>query len=467
MLPFNTKILPEKKGVYVVGGSTRDLLLGLKPIDYDLTVSHNPEQFAAKLARRSGGRLVRMGKPGKLVYRVVLEPVYFDITPINGPSIMDDLRSRDFTINAMAIDVSTGQLLDVTGGRKDLEAKRLRMVSGTAFRNDPIRLLRAYRLAASLGFAIEPGTVTEIHRQRGAIRTSAGERIRAELLKIFAAQTSAPLIRQMADTGLLFEIFNELRPLKACSQNQHHAYDVFQHTLIAYESLESILTDSPGNDLNRWLHDRSENPVEDMALLKCALLLHDIGKPQTARKDADGAIHFLGHESAGAQMAEQICNRLRFSHREREFITQIITHHTRTLHLFNAHQKQVLSSKATARFLTRCGAYTPYLLLHTLADLMGKGPSRKSETAAFSEFARMLFKTFKTRYLPLQSQPPLITGHDLIKVFHLSPSPLFKKLLSAVTEQRLADSTMDRKAALELVKHLLNQRESFLDISGD
>ena len=150
MIQFNKNILPRLKGVYVIGGSVRDLLLGRIPTDYDIAVTGNPEQYAKKLIAKSDGHLVRLGKPGRMIIRVISGDMIFDITSLNGTSIKENLNERDFTINAIAYDLYSEEIIDCLGGLQDLANKKVRMVSREIFKKDPARLIRAYRIGACL-----------------------------------------------------------------------------------------------------------------------------------------------------------------------------------------------------------------------------------------------------------------------------------------------------------------------------
>lgn len=206
-LPFDIGIIPPNSGAHIVGGSARDLLLGLKPVDYDISVSGKPEEFAGNIARNIGGRLVILGKPGKMVSRVVTSTLIFDITAFRGTTIESDLKERDFTINAIAYDLSSGRIIDPLNGREDLAKKQVKRVSETVFRDDPVRLLRAYRMASSLGFTIEPGTCLLIQRDANLIQQTAGERVREELFKILTTPDSHRQLMEMSDSGLLFRFY--------------------------------------------------------------------------------------------------------------------------------------------------------------------------------------------------------------------------------------------------------------------
>ncbi|GBC59290.1 hypothetical protein DENIS_0227 [Desulfonema ishimotonii] len=452
--PEILKIFPEKTdGVCLVGGAVRDLLLGRTPRDYDIAVRQCPRKIARRIGKKTNGSVVEMGKAGQNIIRVVSAAGIFDIAPIEGLSIGEDLLRRDFTVNAMAYDLNTRQLIDTTGGLGDLRRKKIRMVSERAFVKDPLRLLRTFRMAASLGFEIDPQTLSAVGHHAHRIRESAGERVRDELLKLFAAQVSFPCLVQMAESGLLYEIFPEMAPLSGCVQNQHHRFDVLEHTFRAFEHLENILNTGQGipPDIAGAVFPQADTARR--ALLKYCILLHDVAKPLTRTSDKRGHIHFYGHEQKGADVVEKIAVRLRFSTRETRFITAIVRHHLRPLHLFMARKKNTLTRKGQVRFFMRCGTDTPLLLLHAIADNRAK--KEVTGEPPFTAFAIELLRAYFSDHQPRQSEPPLLTGHDLIRVFGLKPSPLFKELLNRVEEERLSGTLTSRQEAVRHVRNLL------------
>ncbi|MCD4763581.1 MAG: CCA tRNA nucleotidyltransferase [Desulfobacterales bacterium] len=443
MNKLDIKIIPKIKGAYIVGGSIRDIILGRFPFDYDIAVFGNPEKFAKKIAVKKSDHIIELGKKDHKIIRVISDNKIFDISSANGQTIEDDLLKRDFTINAMAYSLSSGKIIDCTGGMKDIADKKIRMVSNTAFEKDPVRLIRAYRIGASLNFEIDTNTVSAIRKNAKLIKNSAGERIRSEFLKILQAPESHHYISQMADTGLLFAIFPELGNLKACFQNRFHQYDVFEHTMKAFYHLENILN-------NKITHSIDENTA---SLLKFAILLHDTGKPLVKKADNDGNVHFYGHSKKGAEITKGISSRLKLSTKEKYFIDFIIRNHIDPLHLFVAKSEGTLTNKGITRFFIKCGDNTPCLLLHSIADMKGKGDASKEE---FIEFAKNMILKYFSEFMQRKKMPALITGNDLINKFGLSPSPLFKKIISKVEEARLSNQINTRQEALSLVKKILN-----------
>lgn len=455
MIQFNKNILPRLKGTYIIGGSVRDLLLGRTPTDYDIAVTGNPEQFAKKLMAKSDGHLVRLGKPGQMIIRVISGDLIFDITSLNGTSIEDNLNQRDFTINAIAYDLYSERIIDCLGGLQDLADKKVRMVSKEIFKKDPVRLIRAYRIGACLNFEIEAKTATAIKSNTQLLKNIAGERIRVELFKMIGTSTSYLYLSQMAISGLLTAIFPDLDRLKGCFQNHHHHFDGFEHTMRAYGHLETLLND-PGKILpdtsakiHQYIHKNKP------ALIKCAILLHDIGKPLMKTLDSSGNCHFYGHARKSADMAQKISQRLRFSNHERQFIDGIIRNHMKPLSLFTAYEKKTLTQKGITRFYKKCGEYTPALLLAAIADTKAKQYKLNEKNKAFKSFLKKMIFEYFYHYQPISDEPPLITGRDLIHVFGLTPSPLFRKILNLVDDAKLTKTIENRSEALELVKDIL------------
>ena len=455
MLQFNSNIFPEKKGVYIVGGSVRDLLLGRLPTDYDIAVLENPEKFAKKLANKTNGHRVKIGQPGQMIIRVISGKNIFDISPVYGASIEEDLHQRDFTINAMAYNLASGKIIDCLGGFKDLLAQKVRMVSKNVFRKDPIRLLRAIRMGAHLDFEIDPQTLAVIKNEANLIQESAGERIREEFLHILRTSKSHAYLSIMAASGLLFALFPELERIKGCFQNRYHDNDVYTHTMKAFYHLEKTLnnyqSDKPEiqDQIRQYMHKNRE------PLLKCAILLHDIGKTDTHSVGNSGNVHFFGHARKSADMTKNITQRLKFSTRDRGYIDFIIRRHMQPLSLFIAYQNKILTQRGITRFFIRCGEDTPGILFHSIGDMQGKGTQWNGHLETFMMFVQNMIHDFFSNYKPRKSKPALISGNDLIQVFGLTPSPLFKSILNRVEEARLLNNIDSRSAALRWVRDFL------------
>ncbi len=457
ILPIDTALFPRKKGVYIVGGSIRDLIANRTPADYDMAVAHEPHQFARSLAASTGGHVVEIGKNGHTILRVIAHDVSFDILPLNGGSIEEDLHQRDFTLNAMALDLASANLIDPLNGRQDMSDGLVRMVSPDIFRKDPVRLIRAYRMAATFGFRLPGATEAVIRRDAGLICESPGERIREELFKIFQVDISHVQITQMALSGVLAGILPEIRPLRDCRAGGPQSLFIFESVLKSYNYLERLLGSRLLN-LTPPAADLYQDMDSDRAaILKCAILLHDIGKPVVSRVDTAEGVRFYGHAARSAAMARAVCERLRCSNRQTQTIEFIIRQHERPFYLFKACLRTADAKRGFIRFFMKYGEFTPDVLLLALADTAGRCAFVTPTVSDFSNFIIGCLDMYYTTLRPRSKRPLPLTGHDLIAEFKLEPSPLFKRLLNAVEEENLVLPKLTRSRALELVKRKLNQ----------
>ena len=467
---------------YMVGGAVRDLVMGRAPKDYDfavlaITENRNGEITAPSKAHASSSPLVarassaalqiaralekkpiNLGKDDKILFRIVYGDLNIDISPIQGNTIYDDLKRRDFTINAMAYNIETDELIDITGGLSDISEKNIRMTSDRAFTDDPIRLLRAFRFASELGFNIGKNTLNAIKKHAALIIKPAGERIRDELVKMLVCGGTFPLIQTMDETGVLAGVFPELDDLKGCEQNKHHSFDAFHHTLNVYRHMEACLNHTQHMGFQHLFHmdKRKKHYCFDknrkILLLKLTALLHDVGKKHTKTQNETG-IHFYGHEKTGAEKALEILTRLHFSNKEIEFVTAIIKNHLRPLFLYNQFTANKMTDKAANRFFMRTEPFFHDLMLHAVCDMNGKIES--TDNNDFKAFIMQMMDRFENEYMPEALKKPFITGNDLKKIFGLSPSPLFKTLLNRIEEERFLKTVTSREEALKKIAEYL------------
>jgi putative nucleotidyltransferase with HDIG domain len=452
-LSFLKALSSNDEPVFLVGGCVRDLLLGHDPEDFDLAVSENPKRLASKLAAHLGGSMFKMGKNKTVVYRVMAGSHPLDVSPLAGGAIEFDLRQRDFTVNAMAFDLNSLQLIDFFNGVSDILNKQIKMVSENAFIMDPLRMLRAYRIAAFLNFTIEDKTTDAIRRHAGRITVSAVERIKTEFFKLLASPISLVHLMNMQKSGLLSTLFPELGSLVGCVQNRHHQFDVMEHTWQAYQVLEQALNNQLTGLSPEIRSVLLEMPSNEKVLLKCAMLFHDLGKPRVRSVTESGDVHFFEHEAVGAEIARDICLRLKCASAETSFIESVVKNHLRPLLLFIADQNGTLTRKGITRFFMTCGLLTPVILVHVLADISGKNiGGYEAMDSTLSAFITRLFSLYHESFKPGQHQPRLVTGQDLMDVFGLHPSPLFKVILQDIEVARLAGDIHTREQGLKMAE---------------
>ena len=457
---FNKKIfpalIPDRQGIYIVGGSLRDAMLGHSPKDYDIVVRGDARPVAEGIARQAGSRVIPIGKPGLTTYRVIAGTHTLDIAPAEDGELKKDLKRRDFTINAMAFDLHSETIHDPCSGLSDLKAGIVRMNSPAVLKADPLRLLRAFRMAAALGFQIAPETIAGIKKNAPAIKSVAKERVRDEWIKLLETPESFPHLLKMDDTGLMAALFPELQQLKNCPQNDYHDLDAFDHTLQVFRHLEQALT----MNAPRLSHDHANadlvNGPSGNALIKHTALFHDIGKPAAATTREDGKIRFYGHETTGAQMTEAISGRIGLSNAQKNYAAFIVRHHLRPLFLYTANSEGRRNALARTRFFIKTTPFTTDLLLLAAADMQGK--RQNGDACGFKAFVRDTLEHYHKSFYPKYSAPPLVTGDDLIGRFGLTPSPLFAEILDKIEFQRLAGHIETRDKALAFVDNYIKSK---------
>ncbi len=470
--------LCQGRQLYLSGGSLRDLFLGRRPHDIDLTVSHGAESFARALAERLRGTCIPLDAEED-VARVVCRSLVVDLAAFRqgAGSIEKDLRLRDFTINALALplEVFSGDgresgeavlaCLDPTGGLEDLRRRLIRMTHAAAFASDPLRMLRACRLAATLDCTISGPTNEAIARERRSIVRSSAERVAAELDAIMLSPRAHAAMQGMAANGLLFEVLPELAMGAGVEQPKSHHLDVLAHNLEALFQAEALIARPEqglpgcGELLRPYLAE-----ADNVLVLKWAALLHDVGKPCTQDLGAGpgGRITFHQHDRVGAELVAALARRLRWSGRQSQRVSRLVSQHMRPFHLLNVARRGELSLKACIRLVQAAADELPGLLLLAQADaLAGRGEERPAELEnEVVQLARRLQRVRRERVLPVQTRPPLLHGGDLIDELGLAPGPIFKTILAAVELARMEGTVVTRAEALGLARAVLERENS-------
>jgi tRNA nucleotidyltransferase/poly(A) polymerase len=467
---------------YLVGGCVRDWLLGRSSHDVDFAVAGDAVKLSRQVADRMGaafvvldeerctGRVVTRGEDGQCLF--------IDFARLQGDDIIADLSKRDFTVNAIAVAVEAGtgsRVIDPYGGRRDLELGQVRAVSEVAFLDDPLRTLRAVRLAAEMEASIEQGTEKLLRRAVHLIANVSAERVRDELCKILALP-AAENLRYLDELGLLTTIIPELETLKGVEQAEPHYLDVFEHSLETVRWLEEVVKALEGyagekvadselsliplllSPLSLQLRAHLSQPISGdrprLTVLKLVALLHDLGKPATKSFDNKGGIHFYGHEREGAEVVGAILRRLRFAGSEVSLAKTIVANHMRPPLLAD---QEVVTRRAVYRFFRDTGdAGVDTLLLYLADHLATWGPNlRMARWRKWVEFVASMLADYYERHQKIISPPKLINGYDLMDEFGLEEGIRIGELLEAVREAQVEDEVRTKEEALALVRGLL------------
>jgi tRNA nucleotidyltransferase/poly(A) polymerase len=478
------RALADKLNVQVwpVGGTVRDAVLERTVHDWDFAVDNDGIALARAVGDTLGGAFFPLDEE-RDVGRVVVphddQTITLDFARLRRPDLGADLSARDFTINAMAA-APDGQVIDPQGGLGDLQSRLVRAIDPTVLEVDPLRMIRAVRLAAELDMSLEAKTANWIIQRAPLLTRSSPERIRDEFNRILAANKVADSVHMLDELTLLVHIIPEVEPLKDQAQSPPHRFDVWWHTLMVLDSVEGVvqtLTESPPQlnymdgpgrvwddisaEIGKYgpLIDSLLDKNEGARLLRLAALCHDLGKPLTCTEDDNGLLHFYGHEREGAAMASQRMEQLRYSRSEIDHVNTIVRAHLRPLHL--AQTEGPITRRAIYRFFRATGDAGVSVALLSLADHASTwGPNLDPERwLRRVQVAGSLLHHYFERQHDTISPEPLITGRDLIDELDMEPGPKLGKLLDRVMEAQAADEIKTRKEALRLAKRLRRQNE--------
>jgi tRNA nucleotidyltransferase/poly(A) polymerase len=473
--------LPTDQPIYLVGGVLRDLLLGRQPADYDFVLASPAIPVARKLAKQLGADFYVLDEERDTA-RVLLDEdsrqVVLDFAALRGEDLESDLAARDFTINSIAMDLQQpGALLDPLGGALDLKAKRLKACAPTAFSDDPLRVLRGIRMAASFGLKIEDGTRAAMRTAAQSLESVSAERVRDELVRVLLAPKPATSLRALEMLGALAPVLPELGPLKGFEQNQAHRYDVWEHSLKTIEALGDVIAvlgetyreEGAGNladslvalRLGRYRQEISDYlrlervPGRSLrALLIFAALYHDTGKPDTRQTNKTGDWSFTGHAARGAELIAARAEALHFSRAEIDFLRTVVAHHGLPTVLARAEEPP--DRRAIYRFFQATGEHGIAVCLHSVADLMGKyGPELpRDELEARLDVLRALLEAYYEHHDKIVAPAPLLDGSELMEALQLAPGAKVGEILAVIREAQAAGEVNTREEALQLARQL-------------
>lgn len=478
---------------YVVGGSIRDWLLSRRINDVDIAVNGNSLNIARELAEDLSSKFVLLDEANKIARVIVLEKEqqwHLDFSPFTD-NIESDLARRDFTIDAMAIELnqfamvisqnpeyseetvkqSQLKIIDPFSGKKDLANKIVRAVTEGIFESDAARLLRATRLAAELNFTVEPNTEGLIRHYSQLITSVPGERVREELLRLLSLPQAAQHLRYLDNLGLLSALVPELAVSKGVEQPTVHFWDVFEHSLQTVAAIEFLIRENSweyGHEdmlaLAPWSDSIDQHLLQEVSegsnhkvLLKLGGLFHDIAKPKTKTVDDTGRAHFLGHTKQGSVMTAGILERLRFSNKEINLVESLVYHH---LHPFQMANEGLPTKRAIYRYFRGTDDAGIDILLLALSDyLASRGPlvnmKEWEENCRLINYILTEHETQQVTTLPMR----IISGHDLINIFGLTPGPLIGQLLALVHEAQASGELTTKEEALALIHKELNKQQ--------
>ena len=448
---------------WVVGGAVRDALLGHEITDVDLVVDADPGAVARAIAGGLDGVAFELSDEfGTWRSQGRDFSWQVDVAALRGGSIEADLGLRDFTVGAIAIALEGGYLIDPTGGLDDLAAGVLRAVSESSFRDDPLRVIRASRLAAQFGWEIEGGTLVLASESAAMLGSVAGERILSEFLLLVGSRDPLGGIEKFDRTGAMEVVLPEITGLKGVVQGPNHHLDVHGHTIEVLEGVLRIET-----ELDRFVGDAAvatsaylAEPLADSTDravgLRLGALFHDCAKPET-RTERDGVVGFRGHDELGADKVGDVFDRLRASRRLSRHVADLTRHH---LILGFMAASGPPSPEAVYDYLRRTSPVSVDVTLLTVADRLA---ARGSGTVASSEMieahlelaSRMVAEGLEWR----ETGPPVlpIPGDELAREVGLEPGPELGRLIERLERAVWTGQVDSASDAVTLAREILQE----------
>jgi poly(A) polymerase len=451
----------DGREAWIVGGAVRDAALRRDVVDVDLAVSGDGREAAEAIARTAGGTAFQLSEDFG-TWRVMADGWHLDVTPVRGQSIADDLALRDFTVNSVAVPLAEPRAapIDPHGGLADLDARVLRATSPHSFTDDPLRILRAARLASALGLELDPGTIELARASAERAGEPAGERLLGELRLLITGADPIRGLELLDLLGATAAILPELDSLRGVEQNPNHHLDVHSHTIEVLRRLLDV-----ESDLGRYAGERAPEVEELLAepladeltrggALRFGAVVHDIGKPATRGVHGD-YVTFIGHDREGAVMVGSLCERLKTSRRLARHLQDLTLHHLRLGFLI---RERPLSRRRVYEYLRETDPVAADVTLLSVADRLaarGAGPVAGPEMVeAHLDLAReMLAAALDWR----RDGPPRspLPGDELAAALGIEPGPELGRIIGELEAAVYAGEVSDRDDAVALARRLL------------
>lgn len=462
-----SKIAAEFSGnnIYVVGGTVRDYLMGKVSYDRDLIITDmEAKDFAQSLNKIFNSTFITLDEENK-IYRLVLKdsddihnPQMIDITNPIDNSLEMDLMRRDLTINAIAVNINTGEVIDLFGGVADIKNKTLNYIEEGNFMDDPLRLLRVYRFQATLDFDLGSDTIHAICKYSDLIEKPAKERVLYELMKLFNGDYTAKALINMNKTWLLEEVFPIVKELKQVPPNFHHHLDLLNHSIETVNQIQMIYENSDDR-VKEHLNRCDFGGFPRLAHLKLAGFLHDIGKFSTWTIEKDTGRHrFIKHDDVGSKLVKPILKSLTCSNRQIDYISEMIKNHIYPSSLMC---EQDVNEKAMMRYLRKLNDNVIDNIVLAKADrLSARGEVITDEMienniSNLDKLQNFYFESLE-KLTPL---PKLVDGNELMERFNLTQSPLLGNIIAAIHDAQLDGDVTTKEQALDLAKKLIDKKE--------
>ena len=452
------KILKSSdNNIYLVGGAVRDALMGKVSHDLDIIVTDCPaKEFAKKFAENNDIAAIVPLDEVNNIYRVVMgdKVNYIDITnPINN-SLDEDIKRRDITINSIALDIKTDEIIDITGGADDIKNGIIRAISEENMTDDPLRMIRVYRFASVLGFKIDKDTEKMIKRHSGLILMPAVERRNCEILKLFGGKYAHDILKEMDRLGIIDILFPIMLDVKKVPPNTHHHLDLFNHSLETVKQIQEIFENSCP-EVQEHLMSIDFGGDTRLAHLKFAGFLHDIGKFSTWTIEDDGRHRFIRHDEIGEELAKGILREQKFSKKQIDYISSMIRHH---MYPSSVISSPVINDKIYMRYVRKARDNAIDLITLAKADrLSARGELVTDEMVRENIDGLNKLQDFYIKIKPtLKPVPKLIDGNEIMEILNIKPSRQLGIIMESLYEAQLDGKVTTKEDAVAHIKEICN-----------
>lgn len=440
--------------IYLVGGTVRDFYLGNESVDRDIIVmDEDARVFALKLAEFFDATFVPLDEENK-IYRLVMSDKinYIDITNPIENSLEKDLMRRDLTINAIAVNIRSSEIVDISGGVTDIKNGCINYVNELNFVDDPLRLLRVYRFQAMYGFELAPETISAVCRYSDLIHKPAAERINYELMKLFNGEFAHVALENMNKTWILEEIFPIVKELKQVPPNSHHHLDLFHHSIETVKQVQNLYNAS-SDEVKEHLNKIEFGGFSRLAHLKLAAFLHDIGKFSTWTIE-EGKHRFIKHDDVGAKMSLKILKDLHFSNKQADYISSMIKYHIYPSHVMTSPQ---ITEKIMMRYVRKMDKSSIDAVILAQADrLSARGPEITDEIVERNiSSLNMLLRFYLEARETIKPLPKLLTGDEVMTLLNIKPSRKLGEIMNALHEAQISGDVTSKEHAVDFVKKLV------------
>ena len=457
-------IKTQNTDAFLVGGSVRNLLLGEPVNDWDFVVPQNAINLAQVIAKKTHSAFVLLDEELDIA-RIVprnKDEIYLDFAGARG-SLDEDLSLRDFTINSIALDMKTGKIIDPANGMVDLKNNIIRAKKRDNIVDDPLRILRGYRMEARFGFELEEETLRWMKELKDKLLKVSFERIRDEIFKILKSSSSYKIINKMYKDGILPVIIPEMPAMENLEQNKFHKFDVLEHSLVTYEETEKLIHSKKlpfehSDEINAYLRENISGDRNILQLLKFATLLHDIGKPGSQTVNHLGHIYYRGHPIVGKEIWDKIARRFKLSNKEISLGGKFVEYHLEPIMVVKSEEGRQRQARLY-RFYKNGGKSVPGVILLSWGDVEGgQGKLLTQEMIDFHHnYCRLMMKHYFEEDI-IAKPPVFLTGKEIMEMLQMNSGKEVGDIIEKLQEAAALGEVSSKDEAKDFVT-ALNLRE--------